>query len=182
MDDEDKQISELYEAFGLAMYQAQSLEREIAILLVTAQAGRPSRLTLFQLEDLYEKSFRRTLGPLIHAVRREIPLHVNLEKRLFDALETRNFLVHNYFWERAGEVQTTEGRASMIKELRQFADDFDRLDNELTPISSAWARHLGVTVEVQMHHLEQLKTQAIKNSKKRSQPTKRKDQRSVVEI
>jgi hypothetical protein len=160
IDEEEKQIWDLYGAFGFAVYQAQCLERELAMMLVTAQAGSPNSFSTEQLESLYGTRFRQTLGQLIGLARKDAYIDKSLEDRLMDALSKRNLLAHNYFWERTEAIQTFEGRKEMISELRQIAHEFDELDNELMPITREWARSLGVTVAKVQELLKEQKRQS----------------------
>ena len=46
----------------------------------------------------------------------------SLAKDLYAAIEVRNRLVHRYFRERAVEIVTPPGRAEMIRELNEWRD------------------------------------------------------------
>lgn len=164
MDPEIAQINDLYRAFGLAVFQAQCLERETGMLLVAAKAATGRSISEATLDDFYQSAFKKTFGQLV----KEIPCHIlpaaDLEVRLLAAFKIRNFLVHNYFWERAGEIQTIEGRCLMFSELDEFARMFDKLDKELTPIHREWASSLGVTDELQQKCFDELRKQTKESS------------------
>ena len=51
---------------------------------------------------------------------------------------------------------TSEGRNSMIQELKDIACFFDRIDRELTVIDRAWATAHGVTEEMRQNALDNL--------------------------
>ncbi|MBX9950357.1 MAG: hypothetical protein K2Y39_14405 [Candidatus Obscuribacterales bacterium] len=158
---DEQQIRNLYEAFGLAMYQAQCIERQLAILLVSLQEKSPQNRTTLELEALYTRAFQRTLGQLLDLVRREASIPAEMETRLTEALSTRNHLAHNYFWDRAGEVQTVTGRQFMIQELREIATRFDQLDEELTALMQGWTEQFGITQAVLESAMQRLKEDSM---------------------
>ena len=68
----------------------------------------------------------------------------NLSWDLKNALNKRNWLAHDYFWERAVQFMTTEGRADMIEEL----------------LSIEWAEVNGLTREMLQGELGRLREEA----------------------
>jgi len=156
LDLESEQIKEVYARFGLAIYQAQCLERQLAILLSTEYGPGPTRMTRDQYDELLHSFFQKTLGSLINHLRKSIEIPDDLESILTETLKKRNWLAHHYFWEKAGQFMTAEGRITMIRELQSIADSFNRIDQQLTEISHIWAEHHGITEEIIQKHLEKL--------------------------
>jgi hypothetical protein len=101
IDPESAQIREVYARFGLAMYQSQCVEREVAILLATEYGPGIKAITQAQYSELLESLFRNTLGGLITKLIKSGQIDSNFESTLRKALTQRNWLAHNYFWERA---------------------------------------------------------------------------------
>ena len=145
LDPESHQIREVYARYGLALYQAQSVERELAILLATEYGPGTMEITRSQYSELLESHFANTLGSLIAHVRKTVSVPDDLEKLLLEALEKRNWLTHRYFWERAGHFVRQEGRHMMLCELQQAIDVFEELDSRLTRITQQWAQQHNVT-------------------------------------
>lgn len=154
LDPESHQIREVYARFGLAMYQAQCLERTLAILMATVYGPGPQKSRRTQYDALLESNFRKTLGSFINQLRKRVSIAVDLELRLSEALEKRNWLAHNYFWERAPRFMKEEGRESMIKELQEIADYFAEIDSKLTMIVTEWGEKHGITEEVIQQQME----------------------------
>lgn len=152
----NEQIAKLYQAYGLAMYQAQCVEREIGTLLVSSRSQDP----VADLEQLFTSAYKHTLGRLIALIRAEMKVTPELENRFARALDQRNWLAHNYFWDRAGEVQSEEGRNSMIDELRLIAAEFDQLDADLMIVNAGWLKMKGLTREIVDRELADLRIQA----------------------
>ena len=63
LDPESEQIKEVYARYGLAMYQAQCLERQVAILLSLLHAD-PTKTTRLEFNHLLDSLFEQTLGAL----------------------------------------------------------------------------------------------------------------------
>ena len=138
------------------MYNAQCLEREVAISLARTYGSRQKRITWAQLMNFLDSNFKKTLGKLILEMRKTTSISPNLESTLMEALKKRNWLVHHYFWDRAGHFLTVQGRELMINELQDIANFLDQVDQELTAVNRAWATALGVTEEMRRDALEDL--------------------------
>ena len=145
LDPESEQIREVFGRFGLAMYNAQCLERELVIILATKYGPGPSKITRAQLGSIFDDLESKTLGHLVGKIFREIS--DDEQARLKKALTTRNWLVHGYFWERATEFASQSGRASMVEELQEAADEFAALDNLFTERTIEWGETVGITRE-----------------------------------
>ena len=104
IDPESAQIREVYAYFGLAMYQAQCLERQLAMILATKYGPGPTRITSREFDALLERLFRRTLGHLVNEIGALVEVSEDEKEQLRDALSKRNWLAHHYFWNRAVEV------------------------------------------------------------------------------
>ena len=154
LDPESEQIREVFARFGLAMYKAQCLERELVIILATKYGPGPSKITRTQLDKIFECLESKTLGHLVRTIVPEIS--DDEQARLKKALGIRNWLAHGYFWERATEFASESGRASMIEELQEAADEFGALDKLFTERTIEWGETIGVTRELLEKELERL--------------------------
>jgi hypothetical protein len=164
LDPESDQIREVYARYGLAMYQAQCVERQLAILLASEYGPGPRKITRSQYDQLLQSHFERTLGGLLHHLEKAISLPSDFEKTLRIALEKRNWLAHRYFWERAGHFVSGKGRSKMILELQEAIDYFENLDTKLTEISDAWARSHNITSKDLERALERIIANAEKEA------------------
>jgi hypothetical protein len=154
--EESENIREVYAQYGLAMYQAQCVERQLAILAPMLHGMDPRRVTRPELEHFFEDLFRKSLGAMIAQLQNTVGLPGGFEDRLRKALRLRNWLAHNYFWERAGHFPTLRGRATMIRELKEAAAFLDSLDRELTSIASSYYESVGVSDELVQECFHQL--------------------------
>ena len=156
IDPESAQIREVYAYFGLAMYQAQCLERQLAMILATKYGPGPTRITSREFDALLERLFRRTLGHLVNEIGALVEVSEDEKEQLRDALSKRNWLAHHYFWNRAEEFLSESGRASMIIELQEVAETFQALDQILTNRTVEWAETFGITQQSIDEHMERL--------------------------
>jgi len=160
LDPESEQIKEVYARFGLAMYQAQCVERQLAVLLATEYGPGLHNMTRQQYEELLESLFKKTLGGLIHKLREAVDLPSDFESTLREALNKRNWLAHHYFWERAGHFMTEQGRRLMVDELQVIATELDELDQTLIHVSRKWMEKIGMSEEVVQIEMDRLLREA----------------------
>jgi len=153
LDVESRQRRETFARYGLAMYHAQCVEKSLAILVSAVFNKEFLPCSPDSREHFFEEAFSKTVGSLLQLLRNHISVPPNLDLTLKKTLEKRNWLAHNYFWERAGEIVTTRGRENMIKELTELSDYFSRIDEHLVSIYDKWAKKVGITPETLEEHL-----------------------------
>jgi hypothetical protein len=154
VDDENKQIKEVYARFGLAVYFAQALEHGIAnALLVVDLIPTRRHLALSkeewaaEVDAFMDHHFDDTMGRLINNLRSITTLGVDLESLLRNALRKRNWLVHHYFRERAEEFVSNARRQEMLKEIDECRELFQTADASLDSIVRPLRTSQGITDE-----------------------------------
>lgn len=143
-DKDPSHIKRVYEAYGLAMYHAQCLEKQLAMVYAT-HSKPPIRITKEELEYKLTVNFKKTFGHLFGDIRKTVRLAPDFESRMQKTVDKRNWLVHDYFWNRAGHLPTYQGREVMVCELMELAEQFDTLDQELETVFSKWMEKNGIT-------------------------------------
>ena len=151
-----EQTREVFARFGLAMYQAQCLERQLAIILATKYGPGPFNVSRTEFDNIFENLFSKSFGQLVSNITKLSALSQDEEEQLKKALERRNWLAHRYFWERAVDLLSDSGRASMIDELQETADLFDRLDEFFTSKTVDWAKSVGISQDMLNEQLVRL--------------------------
>ena len=151
-----EQIREVYARFGLAMYQANCLERQVAILLAAHYIGELPRISEEEISTILENLFSKTFGQLVNEITTVAQLSEEEQTGLRHALEKRNKLAHRYFWERAVELLSDAGRSAMIEELDGDAHFMDTLDDLLTKRTMEWYEKFGITEDMVDEQLERL--------------------------
>lgn len=155
-----QEAREVYALAGLALYNAQCLEHQIInILMVVAEiktltkirkqpAPHTKEVAKYQsyIDDLWDETFRKTLGVLIKSLRETgVTLPPEIEGDLHRCHDERNRLVHRYFRERAAPFQTSAGRRAMAEELTGMLDLFAKTDRALEELTKPFQEALGVT-------------------------------------
>lgn len=156
LDADAQQRRETFARYGLAAYHAQCLEKSLAILvsIVFNKEFLPSEPD--RREGIQGEIFAKTIGRLLKRLRMQITVPPNLDQQLDEAHRKRNWLAHEYFWERAGELLTTAGRNKMIDELTTLSEFFSKVDVHLTAIYEKWAKRIGLHEEAIDEALRQL--------------------------
>jgi hypothetical protein len=140
-----QQRRETFALYGLAMYHAQCVEKSLAILVssVFNKEFLPSEPD--RREEIQDEVFAKTIGRLLNRLKKQVILPPNLDKMLITALQKRNWLAHNYFWERAVQLLTLSGRNKMMDELKGIIDFFSKLDVHLAKIYEKHLMKVGLS-------------------------------------
>lgn len=142
---EASQKRETFARYGLAIYHAQCVEKQIGILLATSFNRKFMSVSPGDKEYFFSDAFQKTMGHLLKTIKEKVKIEPTLYRRLTKALNLRNWLTHNYFWERAGSLLTWDGREKMITELTKASDELNALDNDLTTITVKWLKANGIS-------------------------------------
>jgi len=152
LDPESEQIREVYARFGLAMYLAQALERQLAMLL--AVVGKRETSTAWDYDARLAESFQSTFGALVAGFGEVAAFdHQELFGQLETAVKNRNDLAHHYFWERAVQFSSTRGREELIEELTTLGEHFESLDGTLTTLTHDITEQKGMSKETLRGHI-----------------------------
>jgi hypothetical protein len=162
-DAEGKHIRDVYAHFGVAAYHAQCFEKSLAVFLLLHGKASGATLTLQQFDADEERLWKQTMGPLIKEFRK---LHKvgegpeGAEDILENARKRRNFLMHNFFWEKESDFLSEGGRTRMINELSVFSNDMEKADSLVTAIYTGLAQELGMTDDMLAGQMAKLQAKA----------------------
>ena len=125
---------DVYAAFGLAAFRAVEVERVLVAFLESVMpSGR------FRYMPSGEQAPQiPTLGQMASDVR-VAGGSANLRLLLEGLTNQRNALFHHFFWERAVEFLTPDGRTLMVEELVEVARQFEAATRDLPSILLEWA-------------------------------------------
>lgn len=151
---------ETYAFFGLAAYLAQVLEHSALNLAIVLKLPGVDLYSSDLFEELYEDMSKKTFGRLLNATKSLIEISDEKIEILFDALETRNFLIHEYFRENAENFVSEIGKREMKEELQQIIAKFKKADLILENIYSPLWEKYGITEEFIQKDLEELRRKA----------------------
>ena len=95
---------EVFSFFGLASLWAQNLEQSFKQLAVGLSLSNTKTITKSELDKLWSKFEKKTLGHLFKLVRKTTTLPKLTERISYDSLDKRNYLTHNFFWFHAENI------------------------------------------------------------------------------
>lgn len=138
---------EVYAFFGLAMYSAQVFEKGLLNLVVTCKMLDKFNASRQDFDNFFNEFDRKTLGKLLQIVKGHVEFDSSQEDQLDRALQRRNFLAHQYFWDNAEEMMSNAGRMDLMMELRNDIQLFNEADTAVESILDPLRQSLGVTDE-----------------------------------
>jgi hypothetical protein len=138
-------IKEVYARFGLAYYHAEVLHRGLCNLYSLSQLPPKGPVTRPRVEEHIRAAFQATLGQLLVLLHPTLP--PKLLQRLEGALERRNFIAHQFWYERIHLMKSMGGIDAMMTELSQDNELFSELDGEVEKVIAALYLRLGLTAE-----------------------------------
>jgi hypothetical protein len=150
---------EVYAYAGMALSLAQMLEHVLKdfVVLATAIERRGTqpltadKLARFKanLEKFEAETLKKSLGPLINLIksRFHFQAHPDLKANLAQSLIDRNQLVHHFFWDRAVDQQSSQGRRRMAEELKRIQNQFRRTTEDFSDATRAIREAMGITDE-----------------------------------
>ena len=145
----------IFAAYGEALYLAQSMEMGMRIFyyldktLPTTPPGKSPRMNLDDepLADINVNS----LGGFIRRFRRELfeegdiePEMRSLMRKLEQAVDDRNRLVHTYWWETSALFASPEGREKMLAELNKLITEFRYYDRIIRRLVLTYLAHYNL--------------------------------------
>ena len=142
-----RQNREIFARYGLAMYNSQCLEQQIALMLSSMYNESFLQVTPEERDSFFDKNIGKTLGAMARDLRLANCLSEDLEVKMREAVKLRNYLAHRYFSERDKDILVEERREKMIIELQDWADGLKNLDNEFTDLLRSWLYRKGVSEE-----------------------------------
>lgn len=129
-DPDDDLIREVYARFGLAYYLSECLHRELCMILAWSELPSRDQITRPRVEERLAHAFSLTLGDVTARLERVLPAELRGDLR--EAVDRRNFLAHQFWFERAHLMFSVEDIRALIAELNEDAELFDRLDTKIS--------------------------------------------------
>jgi hypothetical protein len=168
MSEETDDLKDIYAQFGLTFSHGNNVENILANLILTTdfvkmvveeskKAGKPiyTREQMSREFDLYlAKQHKKTMGALIGGPERRpgglkdfITLDPKLDARVEDALRRRNYLAHEFWRERGGEVISVRRRDLVYADLEADQAFFEELAKDLEALALEEVRKLGLNAD-----------------------------------
>jgi hypothetical protein len=141
---DDELVKEVFAHYGLAAYLAHVLERSLVNALSTVYGPGPTRLTPTELERRFEDLSKKGLGAL-GGVLSEAGLSGPVVARVQAALQDRNRLAHQFFWDHAADFISVEGCERMLADLEEMQHRLADCAASVVAEVHQWAAAHGIT-------------------------------------
>ena len=151
-------IKALFAVYGEALYLAQSMEVGMRIFywldkaLPKSPPGKSPRID-FDTEPLPDININ-SLGGFIRQFRRELMEEGGIDvetrsimRKLEQSADDRNRLVHAFWWERSGQLDKLDTRASLLAELQGLVDQFRHNDQLIRRLVLICLDNYGLTYD-----------------------------------
>ena len=139
---------EAFAYFGRAMYFAQCLEQQLGVMLATMYNRQFFESPPEDRDAFYDTELKKTLGRMVKDIQNRKDVPPSLIQRLEKAVDIRNHLAHDYFYERARHIHFVGGMEEMISELQEMTEFLDELDREFSGIMRKFLKNnFGITKE-----------------------------------
>ena len=150
---------EVYAFFGLASYSAQCLEKALVNLAFTYSLSDKNIATPEEWDNLFKDINKKTFGRLLGLVKKELSTSDKVLADLQNALDKRNWLAHDYFFDTISLFHSETGREQMISELSEMIGLFNKWDQFIEGVYlHIWQQH-GLTEDMISKEIEKLKAE-----------------------
>jgi len=136
-------IKDMYTEFGLTYYFSEVLCQGLGIFYALMSFKNINDATRPRLEEKLVEAQSLTLGVVIGKVKPLIS--ISLQTKLDQALEKRNYLAHQFWYEHAYDMAVASGVIKLIAELRQNRELFEKLDNKILELTTQRLKQIGLT-------------------------------------
>lgn len=143
MTDNDKDIRECFAYFGRTIYMAQTVEKGIMNSLISSYEN--SSKTRFD-ELLVEKS-QLTFGQLKREIKEKKIFSDEVLEKIELFHEKRDWLAHNYWWDRALEFSRDDLRYKIFEELDILTAEFETLNEIIIEENNQFLIKKGVDID-----------------------------------
>jgi len=118
----DEELAELTRRVGYAVLQIQELEETLQVHLVRVYKA-DEKAAWREVEAMFEKTSKQTLGRLFYAIRDKGKCPPNLLSRLEHCVEERNWLVHRSRRENPKNVRSDAKRSEVIVRITAVVNE-----------------------------------------------------------
>lgn len=143
MKNNEDNIKECFAHFGCAVYMMQSVEKAVLTTLLSSYTN----ITKTRYDELMSEKHQMTFGQL----KREIESSKLFDSETMSKIEKfhtkRDWLAHNYWWDRALEFHSDTLRFKIIEELKEITAEFENLCNDIDKIQDSFLQEKGLNLE-----------------------------------
>ena len=156
---QDEEIrKDVFAWFGSAAYAAQLFEVELVTLLIGQARLADPNYSIEKLNDLDNLLSKKTLGQLLHEVKKHFTVSTEFEEILMEYRDKRNYLAHHFFSKNGEKLLSISGCKEMAIELQEIYGSLREADQIVTKMSENVRTASGINEEdFQKYVNEQMK-------------------------
>ena len=140
----EDEIREVYARHGLTAYNSQLFERGLGMFLFHVIQMQQLSWSKEELNSLFSDISKKTLGYLLNELKKKTKLEPDLETKLKEAVDKRNYLTHHFFYENAYKFFSKKGQTEMIEELNSLRMQFEEAETIALCLSQSIRNLIGV--------------------------------------
>lgn len=125
MKENDNEIRECFAYFGRTIYMVQTIEKGILNCLILSYKN----VTKARYDELLAEKSQLTFGQLKREIIEKQIFESEIIQRIEKFHEKRDWLAHNYWWDRAVEFYRDDLRFKIFEELDNLTTEFDEFNN-----------------------------------------------------
>jgi len=149
------EIEDVFLAYGQAAYHAQLMEYDLVSVWMLDSVTQGVSITRRDLLKFQEEWGKRTFGQLLTPLQKSNLISEEI-KGFFEQLRrTRNRLAHNFFIERAIDLQSNDGRERAVAELHRMNAVLHKGQQFIGDILKKYLNDFGVDPEAIMRQVLQ---------------------------
>jgi hypothetical protein len=137
----------VYEALGFAFFQAQAFESGVAYLIALAATQDQENGYGETQEASLKRNSKLTLGALLKALERSLPMQMEDQETLRLALSLRNKLTHHWLQDHIAQLGTESGRQMAVDRLESLSEGISIAQSVLNGYIDRFLRHHGWSTE-----------------------------------
>lgn len=146
MDEQSELIKEVFARFGTAYCESEVLHRGLCNIYALATFEGPENVTRPRIAEKLTHAYSLTLGQVIKESKHLFP--ADIQEQLDLALSKRNYLAHQFWFEKNHLMFNKQGLLQLQKELIELTDFFDSLDKTISTFFSPIRHRFGITDEM----------------------------------
>jgi len=156
--DEPPHFNELCRHVGCVVLQAQLIESTLASYLALSLRLEKSE-AMTQVQAALESANRLPLGALMKDIRKQFPLPPDIDDRIWELKDERNWLVHRLHRENESAIFLQDQAEHVFRRIEAIACEISSIMTELNTIGdSLMSKHGYDLSEVRKRAVESLKT------------------------
>ncbi len=139
----EDEIKEVYARYGLTAYTSQLFEKELGQFLTHVIQMQKKTWSSEEIDSVINDISLKTLGRILNELRERVKLKPQLENKLKEAANKRNYLAHHFFSENAYKFFSKKGQTEMINELNSLKELFDEAESISRALSKTTRKIIG---------------------------------------